>query len=466
MKKLYRTNIYHHINRITIILLAFLSNAANATHPTTLAEAVKLALENNPRINVSKAKVDAASAAILESRGGGLPKLNMEVNGSHSNNPLTVFANKLAQGNASFSDFGANKYVGVSSLGVKPSELNSPGYYNNWNTAVVVNIPLFSGGDTLAKIKKSESLLTAARYNNEYTRTELSYDVLQAYEGVHVTQQLVNVAKCALHAADNYVTLTKRLHEQSLVIESDIIMAENYRRSAQATLQAAIAENDNQLDTFQTLIGKQRSDYIPGASANLSLSQHSLETLKTKAFLSNTQIQTLKSNLEASRAEIGSAKSRNWPQLNLEFRHDWNAQHVSLAGASNTAMLNMNWELFSSGQQTGATRQAVAQYDQAHAELDNISNSVQLNISQTLRSIQTANTQLETSRINAIKSLKVVNESKRRYGQGVLTLGQLLEAQSHLDTAKAQEILARYNLLLAKAKLLALTNELIPNIEK
>ena len=448
-----------------VIVLFFVGISVAEAGTITLSEAVNIALKSNPRMRASQSKIDAAAASIMQVRGGGLPKLDLEVNGSRSNNPLTVFADKLSQGNASFADFGANQYTGVNTLNVKPAALDSPGYYNNWNTGVVLNIPLFSSGETAAKIKKSQSLLKAAQHGDQNARTELTYDVLQAYEGVHVADRLVQIAKYSLKAADDYLELTKSLQKQSMVIESDVFLAENYRRSAAVTLEAAIAESKNQLDAFRALLGERDSDYSPGLPAHLSLPEQSVEALKSRANLSNAQLQVLKSDIEAYRADMSAAYSNYWPKLNLQLRHDWNAQHVSLGGASNTAMLEMNWELFSSGAQYGATKQAAAQYEQAYAELDNAANNINLSVSQTLRAIRTAKIQREASDINARRSMQIVAELKRRYGQGILPLGQLLDAQSRLDTVTAQQVMANYNLLLAKAKLLALVNELTPTIE-
>ncbi len=442
------------------------SFAAELTQTISLADALNIALNNNPRMSISKAKLAAASASITETRGSGFPKVAWEVNGSHSNNPLTVFANKLAQGNASFGDFGANHYTGPSTLNVKPAALDNPGYYTNWNTAVVLNIPLFSGGGDTARLKKAETLLKAAQLGDQQAKTELSYDILQAYEGVHAAKQLVEIAKDALSAADRYVILTKNLAKQSAVTNSDVTMAENYQRSARSALMAAKVEEQNQIDSFRVLIGKQNSSYVPGHSVVLFIPGSSLLTLQHRAMLTNSQLQLLKSNVEASRADIKSASANHWPKLNLQLRHDWNAQRVALAGASNTAMLSMDWELFSSGQQIGSERQAVAQYDQAQAELDNASSTISLAISQSLRAIRLANTQFETSKLNAAQSIYIVDDSKRRYGQGLIPLGQLLDTQARLDNAKAQEVTAKYNLLLAKARLLGLIDELIPTLEK
>ena len=114
-----------------------------SSHRISYPEAVRLALSNNPKIGISNAEIDSARAAIAESRGAGLPKLNLELNGAQSNNPLNVFGYKLSQGNASFADFGAQQYTGINSINTKPEALNHPGYYSNFNSGFKLTVPIY-----------------------------------------------------------------------------------------------------------------------------------------------------------------------------------------------------------------------------------------------------------------------------------------------------------------------------------
>ncbi len=284
--------------------------------------------------------------------------------------------------------------------------------------------------------------------------------MLQAYEGVHTTAQLVSIAEQSLAAANTYLKLTQDLYKQSLVLQSDVLLAETNIRSAQATVKATTEENNNQLDTFRILIGKPDSYLMPGPTVHFPLPKEPAEVLEQHALLSNAQLLSRKAVVEANRDNIKTASASNWPQLNLQLRHDWNAQTPELSSPSNTVLLELNWALFSSGAQEGSTQYAMAVYKESSAELDDMYNNIRLSTLQTVRAIQTAETQINTSDLNAQQSKEMTNILQKKYGQGMIPLGQLLEGQSRLDTAKAQQVMARYNLLLAQAKLLMLTNEL------
>lgn len=447
---------------LSSILLLVLNPIAHAlsTQSLSFREAVRYALANNPRIGTTKARIEAAAAGVNQARGAALPSLNLELNAMRSNNPLTVFASKLSQGNAAFADFGADLFTGPGSIGIKPPALNSPGYYTNWNTGIVMLIPIFSGGQSIAMIKKAGFLKNAAEAGDHSARAALAFEVLKAYQGVHLTNQLVAIARSGLAAADGYVSLTKDLYKLSVVIESDVLSAENYRRSARATLQAALAEKQNQLDAFRSLIGKPNSRFVPGKMPNLLLPEKAINKLNNRVRLANPDIAALKSQIKASQQEVKAKQARYWPSLNVILKHEWNSPEFALKGSANTVLLQANWNIFSAGQEIAATQQAVAEYEMAQTELQTLNDSLNLAIRNTLQAIKVAQVKREVSRENAKQSIRIVKQMRERYGRGVITLGQLLNAQMQLDSANAQIVTEDYKILMAKAKLLMLTDEL------
>ncbi|PIZ04240.1 MAG: TolC family protein [Gammaproteobacteria bacterium CG_4_10_14_0_8_um_filter_38_16] len=452
----------HFLKKKKIILVVSLwfflgiATYANDAQRVNFSEAVQLALSSNPKIVASKADIAAASAEVTETRGNGLPNLNIEMNAARSDNPLNVFSYKLSQGQASFADFGFAQYTGPGSINTKPTALDSPGYYNNVDTGIVVNIPLFSGGETIEKVKKTKYLLKAAREGNQAAKSALIYAVLQSYEGVHATTQIIRAAKQSCMAAKAYLKLTNDLYAQSAVIKGDVLFAKSNLRIAKTALKTAIEQRKNALDAFRIIIGKPESHLLPGKTARLLSTNEKTNNLLKQAFLSNPALLSLEFKVSADKADIGAAKANNLPKINLQLRHDWNADSFSISNPSNTAMLALNWKLFSSGAQSGADKKAVAQYDQSSAALSDAFNNIRLSVIQAVRAVKVTQMQLESSKRTVIASREIVKSYQRRYGQGFFTLGQLLDAQSRLDNARVQTIMNRYHLMLDQARLLIL----------
>lgn len=448
--------------------LLFLSTGAwsNTLKQISYFDAVRLALSNNPRIDISTADIDSAMAAITESRGAGLPKLNLELNGAQSNNPLNVFGYKLSQGNASFADFGAQQYTGINSINTKPEALNHPGFYTNYNTGFKLTVPIYSGGKASAQLESARALLSAAHQGDESSRIRLAYDVLEAYEGVLAANKIVRIANENIQAAATYLDTTKSLLKQSLVIESDVWLAKNYLRATKISLLSARIQAQNHLDEFRMLLGRQQHAFIPGNPVHFPANKKQINGLVQEAIRNNPQLRAIKSTIEASRANIDSAKSTGKPQVNLQLRQDWNGNSIGSGLPSNLIALGVDWQLFSSGEQSGAINKAIAAAKKASFQFDDAFNALRLSIIQAKRAEELAVIEYKTNQENSVQGREIVRALKKRYGRGLVPLGSLLESQMRLTQTESQSIQSQYNRTLAQGRLLSLTNELIPHSDK
>lgn len=434
---------------------------AESFHPISYDEAVRLALHNNPGLKSNTSNIEAAQATIIERRGAALPKLNLEMNAARSNNPLNVFGYKLSQGNASFADFGAAQFTGPGSIYTRPTALNQPGYYSNLDTAFNLLIPLYSGGEKSARIKEAKELLEAAHHGNSAARTKLAYDILLAYEGVLASDEVIGVTKKAVIAATHFLDMTRKLQQQSLVLESDVLMAESYLQSSKTSVQAAYMEWKNHIDEFRTLIGLPESNLLPGKPVHFNAKKRKVADLIQSALTNNPNLREMQFTRKANAAHIKAVRSANLPHLNLQVRHDWNGETLGSGYPSNVIGLQMNWLLFSAGERAGLEQKAMAAFKQAGYQMDEARNLLRVSINQAVRADELAQIQYSSYLSNAIKAQKSVELLSSRYGRGLVSLGQLVEAQTRLNDARHQLILSRYNKSVAHGRLLALTNDLV-----
>ncbi|MFA6302837.1 MAG: TolC family protein [Legionella sp.] len=444
-----------------IIFLAIPEAIAKPIYTISYSEAVKLALSNNPGFKSNRANIEAAQGAIIETRGSAFPKLNLEMNAARSNNPLNVFGYKLSQGNVSFADFGAAQFTGPDSLYTVPTALNQPGYYSNLDTAFNLLVPIYSGGEKKARLIEARALLESAQHGNSAARSKLAYDILLAYEGVLASESVIAVTKKSVSAAGRFLDTTRKLTQQSLALESDVLLAESYLQSSETSVEAARMEWENHVDEFRTLIGLPESSLVPGKSVHFTDKNRSVSQLIRSALVNNPNLHEMKSNLKASAANIKAVKSANLPRINLQLRHDWNGETLGSGYPSNLIGLQMNWLLFSAGERSGIEQKAVAQFKKAGYQIDDAMNLIKVTLNKAIRADKLAEIQYKTHLINANKARKGVDLLSARYGRGLVPLGQLLEAQMRLNDARHQLILSEYNKKAAHGRLLMLTNELI-----
>ena len=442
-------------------LLIIPATSAKSLHPITYFEAVRIAITNNPALKSNKTNIEAAKATIIEKRGAALPKLNLEFNAARSNNPLNVFAYRLSQGNVSFADFGFAQFTGPGSLYTMPSALNQPGYYSNLDTAFNLLVPLYSGGEKTARLREAKDLLEAAYHGNKAAQNKLAYDILVAYEGVLAAQAVIKVTQQGVEAATRFLELTRRLKQQSLVLENDVLLAESYLLSSQTSVEAARMEWQNHVDEFRTLIGMPESNLVPAKEVYFAEKKPTIASLINTAIANNPNLREMKSERKASAANLKAVRSANLPHINLQLRHDWNGENLGSGYPSNLIGLQLNWLLFSGGERSGVEQKAVAHFKQIGYQIDDTTNQIKTSINQAIRADKLAHLQYETYQTNAARARKGVEILVERYGRGLVPLGQLLEAQMQLNDARHQFILSGYNKKIARGHVLLLTNNLV-----
>lgn len=444
------------------LALAAWSAGASASSALSFPAAVQRALAANPRALAARADAEAAEAGTRQALGAALPSLGVELNAARSNNPLNVFSYRLAQRGASFADFGLAEFAGPGSAGSAPLALNEPGYANNYDTGVVLRVPLYAGGRNTARLAAARALAKAAQAGDAAARAGLTYDVLQAYAGVQAAAALASAAQLSLTAAESDLATAGSRFRQGLVIESDVLLARARRESAAATLAAAQAGERDQLDSFRTLIGAPASDFVPGAPVTVSLPGGTLTELEMRALAANPALQALGAEAQAGEARRSAAAATDWPQLDLSLRHDWNADGLALRTPSNTVMATLSWELFSSGAQSAAVARAAAEARAASARYADGADQTRLAVAQALRAAGTAATTASASALAATQSDEAARLLALRYAQGLATLSQLQDSEAQRDRARAESIESAYQALLARARVRLLVNELDP----
>ncbi len=451
---------YSMASSLFVGLMSLCPLSLGASQAIPFSEAVELALTSHPQMAISHAQIEAANALTQESRGEFFPRLAMEAQAARSNNPLNVFSYRLAQGNVTFADFGLAEYSGPSSMNTQPSALNSPGYYNNFNTGFVMSMPIFTGGYNKAMLDKSHSVLNQAKHQDKATRNALIYEVLQAYEGVLLSQKFVDIAEKSVKSAQKILEMTQSLQKQSLTNESDHLIAQTNLRNAQTNLLAHKAEYATQLEAFRVLIGKPDSDLIPKESAAIKPPQNSIASLEERAILHNPQVHSQKSRIEAARAAVKAQNAAYWPQIDLKLKQEWNDENFGLSTPAGSIFVDFDWALFDFGIRSGASKKAEAEHKFAQGELNQQLIDIRLAMSDAVHKGRTAEAQLAASRDNRKASAKALEILKERYGRGAALLTQVLDTQSRHDTIKAQEAVAQYDIQLASARVLQLTNEI------
>ena len=210
------------------LALAWPAWAQAQARPLDFAQAVEIALHQNPDLRSVQAQIAQARAGVAQARGARLPRVSVSVGATRTNDALNAFGLKLAQRGATFNDFGAGQFnpaqPGV--LDIAPTNLNHPAAVNDFSSRLEAQLPLYTGGKLDGYMRQAHSMLLAAQAGDRAARQAIVDHVLQAYDGVYTARAWRDVAAKALVAAQSQLKMVDNLYRQGVVLKSDLLAAQ------------------------------------------------------------------------------------------------------------------------------------------------------------------------------------------------------------------------------------------------
>lgn len=419
------------------------------------ARAVALTLATSPDLQASNAAVRAARGAEQAAQSARWPRLAASLDAMRSNDPLAVFGAKLSQRQATFADFGAAQYTGPGSLNVTPTALDYPDAYNNFDTRIEIDWPLYAGGRMSAAIRGAQAALHAARSGDLAARQAVIFDVLQAYEGVRAARAETAVAARSVAAAGAYLASARKRYAQGTAIKSDVLTAQvsyDQARLQQRNADDALA---TARDKLATLLGlPPGTGFALGPAAEPRMPRASLVQLQGDAVAHNPVLLELRQRVAARRAALAAQQAAYRPRVSLTAQRDWNDRTPGFGGASYTVAGVVSWDLFDFGARRGAVEQAHGEADAARARAAAYAQGLHLQIDRDWRAARAAVDQVRVGEASVAEATEARRILELRFNQGLATISELLDAQARLDGAAAGLVAARYDLRIRRAAVL------------
>lgn len=417
-----------------------------------LQQCVAVALKQNPDIMASQAQLAQAEAALSQAQGQRWPHLTASVTGTRTNDPLNVFGLKLSQRNATFNDFGLSQFSGDGT--VAPTVLNSPQPLSNYNTRIELQIPLYNGGLISGYVEQARAYVRAAQAGSQAARQQVVFHVIQAYQGLHAARAYVNVTRQAQAAAEAYVKTTQNLLNEGVVVRSDLLFAQVNLANVSVALAEAQRAEAAAMDQLHLLLGLPLEEKLEiGADYLPTLPLGDVSVLQQEALAEHPGLMALRSQLEATGAAVQVAGADYYPHFNAIVREDWNAPTFQQMTPSYTVAGVLSWQIFDMGTTRGAVGRAEASRAELQARLGQAEEGLRFQVIDAWRGTQEAEVRVEARNAGAAQAEEAQRLVAKRYENGVTTMVEVLAAQAQLDKARAEQVAARYQLIMQRAAL-------------
>lgn len=437
------------ILRLAVIVPLSLPAAGLAGPGLSLEQAAEIALRENPAVHAAQAGLELAAAQAREARAGRLPQVQARQTLARGNNPVFVFGSRLEQGRFGEADFALDA-------------LNDPDALTNLRSELGVQWTAFDQLQTGPRFAQAKAGREMAGYRKELAEQQIRLEVIRGYYGVLVAEAQKQAADEAVRTAEADVERTGAMVRTGLRVRSDLLAAEVQLAEFRQQQIQAEGEIANSRAALNTVLGVDIG-VVQELSGELGVKLLELpaeEELLRLALLHRPELASAASEQGAAHEGLRAARGRYLPRLEVYASYGRSGPDFRDGSSDATAGASLTLPLFEPGRGARAD-QARAQESMARAQAEVLRGQIRLEVVRARRQFVSARDRLAVSARaveQAAEALRIVQD---RYGAGLVTITEVLRAQTALLGARRGNLEARHAMYVGFAGVQLATGRLI-----
>lgn len=429
------------MKRLLIYIFTILPFACYSQTVLTLDECIRLAKENNKRMEASEHQLKSSLYEKHSARGLFLPSFSLTGGALYS----------TADGSYA-SGTGQLPVLGVNSAPTGESAL-FPGidlaYDLGWiySAGVKVEQPIYMGGKIMAGYRMARINHEIARQNKRLTESEVVVETSRAYADVVRTKELMQVAESYNKLLAELMRMVESAHKHGMKSQNDVLKVQVKLNESRLDLRRA--ENGHRLAMMNLChyIGRPLTDKIETGNTLPDIGDASAQDA---GVFNRPEYLMLEQKSELARQQITVAKSEHLPQVGLVGQYGY-MNGVELSGRK----LFDNWNflvgvqvsipIFDFGHRINKIKSAKAQYAQVQAERENTNEQLALEMTQAYNNLDEAFLERDLAEAAVSSADENLRTSRLHYEKGMELLSDYLEAQTLWQQARQTQVEARIN---------------------
>ncbi|MCU1244228.1 MAG: outer rane efflux protein [Acidobacteria bacterium] len=394
----------------------------DAATPMTLERAIDIALTNNPNTRAAWLNARAAEASLGSARSLLYPEVDATVSLSRQDSGQT----------AASTTFG-------------PS--------------LALSYLLFDFGGRASEIEQARQSLIAADYSHNQALQDVVFQVAQSWYGVLETKALLAAQEATINERHTSLDAANARHNAGVATIADVLQAQTAFSQAQLSYETFQGNLRTFEGTLATVLGLPPTTPLTLGElpSELPLDQvtSTVDILISQAAADRPQLAAARANAERLRIRVQQARAAGLPTIGISSSvgQSW----ASGAGLRNStpyaAGIALRVPLFTGFRTAYDVRAAEATAQAAAEDARGVEQQVALQVWSSYYALQTAAQRVKTSRDLLASAQQSATVATERYRSGVGSILDSLTAESALESARAQEVQARTDWLLALAQL-------------
>jgi outer membrane protein len=397
----------------------------------TIEDAVRIGLDNHPRIKASNERVGSQQAVLGQQMSAYYPTISM------SNSYRTTQS----------STNGGNDHAA-----------------DAFSSQAIANMTLYNFGKREGNVQAARETLDATKYDYETTNQDIVLSIKQAYYVYLGSQALVRVRQDTVRSRELLVRQARGFYEVGTRARIDVARAEANLYSAQADLIAA--ENGVKIAwvTLRNAMGSPRLPEQPVAvdSPEVEISMNLAEA-RTRAFDTRTELKSFDAQRRASDQLIAVARRSHLPDI--IFDASYGRRHVSdqIVGGQNlnTFPLQPTWSvqlsliipIFDGFRTTNRVQETLHNYYNVKFQEEERRQLIALDVEQSYLRVVETQERIKATDSAAKAAKENLDLAQGRYAVGVGSIIEITDAETLYTDAQTTYIRTVYDYKIADAQL-------------
>lgn len=329
-----------------------------------------------------------------------------------------------------------------------------------WSQSLDIEQPLYSGGALRADLRSAEAVVEVNKSLLDRSHLNVRYQAESAYWQLSRAEIYRNAVADYLTIVTKLRTIVARRFDEGYTSKSDLLQVESRYSDAEYQLSAAEQEYELALHDFNTLRGVELSERVVLQNSILD-SVIMPQRADSEILTSHPDYRVSLSEREVARWAIRSSRARFMPSIALRAYGlvAPRQPHISGGGvvADGGAMLSISAPIFHFRELRDVVRRAESNYTRAAIEVEDVADRLRLEESNCWTNMLTTRSRVDATR----RSLRLAEEnltiSTYAYGEGSVTILDVLQAQLSWLQLYSNAIAAHYDYAIAIAAYRAIT---------
>ncbi|WP_456269479.1 TolC family outer membrane protein [Kushneria sp. AK178] len=411
---------------------------AGAAQAQSLDEAVTQAIMENPITRTEIARYEQFREDARAQRGAWLPSVDLEARVGRGRNESEV-------------------------NGIDRSS-DAHGYRRG---SITLSQMIWDNNRTLERVRNADSQVDYQRWEVAAAANRVGLATIESYLDVLQTQRLVALAERNVDTHQSIAADIRRRSELGAGTATDTSQVDGRLARARSSLIAAYNNHEDAISAFVRLVGAPPRDLMMPGEVDLAPVPDDLERALAMATDNNPIVLAARHSVTAAGHEIGAERSDFLPELRFQASrmasrdydfegsraNDWNAELV------------MSWNLYRGGSDMAQLRARQHSLEAVQYDSDRALRDVrdELRLAWNARDYVTSQLPWLARHVEASEQTRV--NYRKQFDIGRRTLLDVLDSETELYGAQQDQLQARFALIRARYRLLAVTGHLLDTLQ-